>query len=90
LCSEKRQQDSLDSTSLKICHGKRIKSNKVFKGLAKIGKSTKGWFFGFKLHIIIDEKGNLINAKLTKGNEDDRSVASQMTAGRDFSSPIRG
>jgi hypothetical protein len=70
----------IDSTSLNVCHGKRIKSNKVFKGLAKIGKSTKGWFFGFKLHIIIDEKGNLINAKLTKGNTDDRSVVPQMTA----------
>jgi hypothetical protein len=70
----------IDSTSLNVCHGKRIKSNKVFKGLAKIGKSTKGWFFGFKLHIIIDEKGNLMNAKLTKGNADDRYVVPQMTA----------
>ena len=43
-------------------------------------KPTKGWFFGFKLHIIIDDKGNLINAKLTKGNVDDRSVVPQMTA----------
>ena len=68
----------IDSTSLNVCQ--RIKSNKVFKGLAKIGKSTKRWFFGFKLHIIIDERGNLMNAKLTKGNADDRSVVSQMTA----------
>ena len=66
----------IDSTSLKVCHPKRIYRNKVFKGLAKKGKSTKGWFFGFKLHIIIDDKGNLMNAKLTKGNVDEVCSAS--------------
>lgn len=70
----------IDSTSLNVCHQKRITRNKVFKGLATIGKTTKGWFFGFKLHIIIDDKGNLMSAKLTKGNVDDRSVVPQMTA----------
>ena len=70
----------IDSTSLNVCHPKRIKRNKVFKGLAEIGKSTKGWFFGFKLHIIIDDKGNLVSAKLTKGNVDDRAVVPHMTA----------
>ena len=70
----------IDSTSINVCHPKRIKRNKVFKGLAEIGKSTKGWFFGFKLHIIIDDKGNLVSAKLTKGNVDDRAVVPQMTA----------
>ena len=70
----------IDSTSLNVCHPKRIYRNKVFRGLAKRGKTTKGWFFGFKLHIIIDDKGNLMNAKLTKGNADDRSVVPQMTA----------
>lgn len=70
----------IDSTSINVCHPKRITRNKVFKGLATIGKTTKGWFFGFKLHIIIDDKGNLMSAKLTKGNVDDRSVVPQMTA----------
>ena len=69
----------MDSTSLNICHPKRIKSNKVFKGLAKIGKSTKGWFFGFKLHIVIDPQGNLMNVKITKGNTNDRSPVLSMT-----------
>ncbi|MBO7454451.1 MAG: IS982 family transposase, partial [Alphaproteobacteria bacterium] len=68
----------IDSTSLNVCHPKRIYRNKVFKGLAERGKSTKGWFFGFKLHI--DNKGNLMNEKLTKGNANDRSVVPQMTA----------
>ena len=60
----------IDSISLNVCHPKRIYRNMVFKGIAKRSKSTKGWFFGFKLHI--DDKGNLMNVKLTKGNADDR------------------
>jgi len=69
----------IDATSLAVCHPKRISQNKVFKGLAKLGKTTKGYFFGFKLHTIIDEKGNLVNVKLTKGNVDDRKVVPEMT-----------
>ena len=69
----------IDSSSLAVCSNKRISRNKVFKGLAQIGKTTKGWFFGFKLHIIIDEKGNLVRVKLTAGNRDDRSVVKHMT-----------
>jgi hypothetical protein len=64
----------IDSTPLKICHNKRIYSNKVFKDLAKRGKSTMGWFFGFKLHITANEKGELLSAQITKGNIDDRKV----------------
>lgn len=62
----------VDSTPIKICHNKRIYTNRVFKGMAKRGKSTMGWFFGFKLHIITNEKGELLSAKFTKGNVDDR------------------
>jgi hypothetical protein len=45
----------IDSTSVAVCHNKRIQRNKVFKGLAKRGKTTAGWFFGFKLHLIIND-----------------------------------
>lgn len=62
-----------DSTKVAVCHNKRIKSNKVFKGLAAVGKSTMGWFFGFKLHLVCNEKGELLNFCLTKGNMDDRN-----------------
>jgi transposase len=62
----------VDSTPLKVCHNKRIFNHKVFKGLAARGKSTMGWFFGFKLHIVIDTEGNIIDAVLTPGNCDDR------------------
>lgn len=62
----------IDSTPIRVCKNKRIKRNKVFDGLAKIGKSTMGYFFGFKLHIVINDKGELLNFALTQGNVDDR------------------
>lgn len=63
-----------DSTVLRVCHNKRIKRNKVFKGMAKEGKSTVGWFFGFKLHLIINDRGEIQSFYLSQGNVDDRSV----------------
>lgn len=63
----------VDSTPIKVCHNKRIYSNKVFKDMAQRGKSTMGWFFGFKLHLVCNEKGELLNFSLTKGNVDDRN-----------------
>lgn len=71
----------VDATSLAVCHPKRIYRNKVFKGLASRGKTTKGWFFGFKLHVIITPQGDLMRVKLTGGNVDDRKVVPQMTQG---------
>jgi len=47
----------VDSTPIRVCKPKRIKNNKVFKGIATTGKSTMGWFHGFKLHIVINDKG---------------------------------
>ncbi|MDL2262160.1 IS982 family transposase [Bacteroidales bacterium OttesenSCG-928-I21] len=63
----------VDSTMIAVCKNKRIKRNKVFKGLAEVGKSTVGWFFGFKLHLVCNDKGELLNFCLTKGNVDDRN-----------------
>ena len=62
----------VDSTTLKACHIKREKQNKVFSGIATQGKSTIGWFFGFKLHIIINDKGEILSFVITQGNVDDR------------------
>jgi len=64
----------IDSTLLRVCHIKREKQNKVFKDIAEKGKSTMGWFFGFKLHLIINDKGELLSFYLTKGNVDDRNI----------------
>jgi hypothetical protein len=62
----------VDSTSIKVCHIKREKRHKVFKGLATKGKSSMGWFFGFKLHLVINNLGEIMACKLTKANCDDR------------------
>jgi len=63
----------IDSTPIRVCKNKRISNNKVFKNIAKVGKSTIGWFYGFKLHLIVNEKGELLNFSLSKGNIDDRN-----------------
>lgn len=62
----------VDSTPIRVCQNKRIKRNKVFKGIAELGKSTMGFFFGFKLHLIINDKGEILNFVITQGNVDDR------------------
>jgi hypothetical protein len=63
----------IDSTPIRACKVKRIKQNKVFKNIATIGRSTMGWFYGFKLHIIINDKGELLDFVITQANVDDRA-----------------
>ena len=63
----------IDSTPLRVCHIKRQRSHKTFNGLATKGKSSIGWFFGFKLHIIINDKGEILDFVFTQGNVDDRT-----------------
>jgi hypothetical protein len=62
----------LDSTTLDVCHNRRINSHKVFKNIAKRGKSSTGWFYGFKLHLVINDEGEILSFCLTAGNVDDR------------------
>lgn len=62
----------IDSTSITVCHNRRISRNKVFQGFAKRGKTSMGWFFGFKLHLVVNECGELLSACVTCGNTDDR------------------
>lgn len=69
----------IDSTLIKVCHIKRAKQNRVFKGLAQIGKSSIGWFFGFKLHLVINHEGELMGFKLTAANVDDRDPVMELT-----------
>lgn len=62
----------VDSTPIRVCKNKRITRNKVFKNLAETGKSTMGWFHGFKLHIVINDKGEILSFCITQANVDDR------------------
>jgi hypothetical protein len=64
----------VDSTKIQVFHNKRIKRNKVFRGMAETGKSTAGRFSGFNLHLIGNEKGELVNFCLTGGHVDDRNA----------------
>lgn len=68
----------VDSTPIRACKNKRIANNKVFKGIANIGKSTMGWFYGFKLHIIVNDKGELLDFVITQANVDDRTPLKEM------------
>ena len=63
----------VDSTPIRVCKPKRIRNNKVFRGIATTGKSTMGWFHGFKLHIVINDKGEILNFMITQANIDDRT-----------------
>ncbi len=71
----------VDSTPLPVCHNRRISSHKVFKGVAKRGKSSTGWFFGFKLHVVINDIGDVISWMITPGNVDDRKPVKGMCEG---------
>lgn len=63
----------VDATKLVVCHHKRIFSHKVFEGYASRGKSSTGWFFGFKLHAILNSAGQLVHFELTTGKVADNN-----------------
>ena len=79
LFGEERGIYFLDATKLSICHIRREKRNKVFGKIAEKGKTSMGWFFGFKLHMIINDIGQIMAIKITKGNVDDRTSVAELT-----------
>jgi hypothetical protein len=62
----------IDSTLLSVCHPKRSGRHKVFAGLARWGRNSLGWCYGFKLHLLINDVGELLACRLTAANVDDR------------------
>lgn len=81
----------VDSTSIKVCHNRRIKQHRVFKAIgsasarsaiAKRGKTSVDWFYGFKLHLAINHRGELLNVSLTTGNVDDRKPVRELLRGQ--------
>jgi hypothetical protein len=69
----------IDSTSLDVCLNQRIHCHKVFAGLATRGHTSMGWFFGFKLHLVVNERGELLQFCITPGNVDDRKPVPRLT-----------
>lgn len=67
----------VDSTKLAVCRNRRIRQHRVFRGLAERGKTSVGWFFGFKLHLVFNDCGDLLTFRLTPGNIDDRAPVPQ-------------
>ena len=68
----------VDSTHFSVCKNIRIGSHKTFLGLAARGHSSTDWFYGFKLHMIINDKSEIVAIKITRGNVDDRKAFEEM------------
>jgi hypothetical protein len=71
----------MDSTKISVCHNRRIWSHKVLAQIARRGKTSVDWFYGFKLHLVVNDCGQLLAVKVTAGNVDDRQPVPQMVAG---------
>jgi hypothetical protein len=68
----------IDSTALAVCHNARIHQHRVFAVDARRGKTSVGWFYGFKLHLVVNDRGDLLAVCLTPGNVDDRHPVSRL------------
>ena len=81
----KRGQDTgisfIDATALKVCHNLRIPSHRVFRGSAERDKSSTGWYYGFKLHLAVNELGEILGFYLTAANVDEREPVDWITQG---------
>ena len=81
----RRGQDTgiafIDATSLVVCHNRRIHSHKVFEAVARRGKTSTGWFHGFKLHLVVNDRGELLAFRITPGNVDDREPVPELARG---------
>ncbi len=62
----------IDSTAMAVCHNRRIREHKVVAGVAQRGTTSLGWFYGFKVHLVVNDHGELLGAQLTPGNTDVR------------------
>jgi hypothetical protein len=74
-CGRKTGIYYIDSSCLPVCHLKRSRRNKVFDTIAQYGKTSVGWFFGLKIHLVVNHLGELIAFKITQGNRHDNAAA---------------
>jgi hypothetical protein len=68
----------IDSTKISVCHNRRTWSHKVMAAFAARGKTRVDWFYGFKLHLVINDQGELMSVKITAGNADDRNPVPEL------------
>jgi len=74
----------IDSTALAVCHNRRIQQHRVFDGVAQRGRTSVDWFFGFKLHLVVNDCGEILRCSVTPGNTDDRPKLVQHLFGKIF------
>jgi len=63
----------IDSFKLESCHIKRESAHKTMKAFAKKGKTSMGWFYGMKVHISINHKGEITCFYISPGNVADNN-----------------
>jgi hypothetical protein len=71
----------VEATARVGCHHRRIHSHQVFKAVARRGKPSRGWFYGVKLHRVVNERGERLAFRLTPGNVDEREPVPELTQG---------
>jgi len=72
----------IDSTALAVCRNQKIHKHRVFKGIAGRGKTSMGWFYGFKLHLIVNDSGEIVSWALTPGNSSDNDISTCLKSGK--------
>jgi hypothetical protein len=68
----------IDSTPLAVCHNRRIPRHRTFAQVAQRGKNSVDWFYGFKLHLVVNDRGELLACRLSAANVDDRVPVPQL------------
>jgi len=68
----------IDSMPLAVCHPARISQHRVFRVDARRGRTSVGWFYGFKFHLVVNDRGELLAFCLTPGNLDDRRPVARL------------
>ena len=71
----------IDSTTLPVCKNQRIGRHKSIKAIATRGKSSMGWFFGCKLHLIMNQSGDVVSTALSNGHTADIKMVEQLVKG---------
>lgn len=80
----------VDSTTLDVCDNRRIWKHRVFKGIAARSKSSMGWFYGLKLHLTVNDKGEIVSFLLTPGNVPDNNQAMMLKLTEKLSGKLYG